>query len=137
MVWGGVPRILLKRKKPCDIITYMIKFMQVHGVTLLRIALGIVFLWFGALKLAGVTPVAELIAKTYSFLPAQQFVMVLGVWEVVIGVGLLLNKAMKFIIPLLWLQMAGTFFAPVLAPDIFFMHGNLFLLTTQGEFVVK
>lgn len=114
-----------------------ISLMQEHSVTLLRIALGVVFLWFGALKVTGTSPVADLVAQTYSFLPAEPFFMVLGIWEIVIGIGLIFKIALRMILALLWLQMLGTFGAPVFAPHIFFLGGNPLLLTVQGEFVVK
>ena len=111
--------------------------MAAHGVMLLRIALGIVFFWFGALKVLGVSPVGELVAHTYGFLPAQPFLMFLGVWEIAIGIGLIFKIALRLSLGLLWLQMAGTFLAPALSPTIFFNHHNFFLLTTEGEFVIK
>lgn len=107
------------------------------SIDILRITLGIVFLWFGALKLFGVSPVAELVGQSYHFLDLKTSMMVLGVWEVIIGLGLLFKFQLKFIIPLLWLQMAGTFFSAILAPSLFFASGNPLLLTMNGEFLVK
>jgi uncharacterized membrane protein YkgB len=114
-----------------------IQRMHVWGIPALRIALGIVFLWFGSLKLFGASPVVDLIAKTYYFLPTNAFLMVLGVWEVLIGIGLLLKLSLRVTLGLLWLQMAGTLLAPVFAPEMFFQSGNLLLLTVEGEFVIK
>src|SRR3989344_2601747 len=114
-----------------------IMFMNRYGTAILRVALGTVFLWFGLLKLLGISPVGELIQSTYSFFPEPAFIMLLGAWEVLIGLGLLLNKALRLTLLLLWLQMAGTFFSLVLTPSIFVVHGNPLLLTTFGEFVVK
>lgn len=111
--------------------------MQKYGVDLLRISLGIVFFWFGALKIAGQSPVEYLIAQTYSFLPAKEFIIFLGVWEIIIGIGLLFKVSLKLTLILLWLQMAGTFLAPFLNPALFFKDSNPLLLTTEGEFVVK
>jgi len=111
--------------------------MHTKGITILRVCLGIVFLWFGLLKVFGVTPVGNIIELTYSFFPQQEFLLVLGIWEVLIGVGLIWKIAMRATLALLWLQMAGTLFSLVLYPPLFFQHGNLFLLTTEGEFVVK
>ncbi|MBI2053389.1 MAG: DoxX family membrane protein [Candidatus Sungbacteria bacterium] len=116
---------------------FLISIMQERSISLLRIALGVVFLWFGALKVAGVSPVADLIAETYSFLPAQSFLMVLGVWEIIIGIGLIFKIALRTTLALLWIQMLGTFGAPLMAPHIFFLGGNPLLLTVQGEFVIK
>ncbi len=114
-----------------------IRLMHMWGIPLLRIALGIVFLWFGSLKLFNVSPVEGLIANTYSFVPTDAFLMVLGVWEVLIGIGLLLKLSLRITLALLWLQMAGTLLAPALNPEIFFQSSNILLLSTEGEFVVK
>jgi len=107
------------------------------SVPTLRVMLGVVFLWFGLLKIFGVSPVAQLIQATYSFLPQQQFLIFLGVWEVVIGLGFIFKIAPKFILVIFWFQMAGTFTAIFLDPSIFFNQGNPLLLTTDGEFVIK
>lgn len=111
--------------------------MHRWGIPVLRVSLGIVFLWFGLLKVFGASPVVELIQTTYSFLPYPWFITLLGVWESVIGVGLLLGFALRFTLALLWLQMAGTLIAPFLSPSIFFSGGNFFLPTMEGEFVIK
>lgn len=112
-------------------------FLSSHGKSTLRIALGIVFFWFGLLKIIGNSPVVDLIATTYSFLPIEPFLIFLGMWEVVIGLGLLFGKYLRIVLPLMWIQMLGTFFAVFLAPGIFFLNGNPILLTTEGEFVIK
>jgi hypothetical protein len=44
---------------------------------------------------------------------------------------------MRIALPLLILQMAGTFLVLVMHPDVAFQHGNPFLLTVEGEFVIK
>ena len=107
------------------------------SIAWLRIAVGIVFFWFGALKVIGQSPVAALVADTYSFFPAHGFLVLLGLWEMLIGIGLLFKLSLRVTLGLLWLQMLGTLVAPLLNPKIFFMHGNPLLLTTEGEFVVK
>jgi hypothetical protein len=56
-----------------------------HSLTLLRISIGIVFVWFGALKLQmGLSPAEPLIRSTITFLPMEYFIPFLGFWEVVI-----------------------------------------------------
>jgi len=111
--------------------------MRAWGVPALRISLGIVFLWFGLLKVFGVSPVADLVTEVYLFLPRDFFLMILGIWEAIIGIGLLFKITLRLMLALLWLQMAGTFFALVLSPTMFFTNGNLLLLTIEGEFVIK
>jgi len=112
-------------------------FMELHGTTLLRLALALVFVWFGALKLADRSPVADLVADTVYWLPAGLFVRFLGAWEVAIGLGLLLPLALRLTLLLFFLQMAGTFLVLVIHPGEAFQSGNPLLLTLTGEFVIK
>lgn len=116
---------------------FMVAFMERQGIRLLRIALGLVFIWFGALKLTGHSPVVRLIEQTIYWLPPEQFLPVLGWWEVIVGLGLLFRVALRFILFLFWLQLAGTFLVLVVRPDIAFQGGNVLLLTAEGEFVIK
>lgn len=115
----------------------LIDLMAAHGIRLLRIALAVTFIWFGALKITGQSPVADLVASTVYWIPSAFFVPFLGVWEVIVGVGLLFGVALRAILLLFWLQMAGTFLILVMHPDIAFQAGNPLLLTTTGEFVIK
>ncbi len=114
-----------------------IRLMHGWSIRTLRITLAIVFLWFGALKVLGVSPVVDLIQHSYSFFPEPAFITVLGIWEMIIGITLLFNSTLRLALALLWLQMAGTLFAPLFNSSLFFDKGNIFLLTIQGEFIVK
>jgi putative oxidoreductase len=104
---------------------------------LLRGSLAVVYVWFGALKLADVTPVADLVAASVPWLDRSWFVPFLGLVEVVLGLALLLGRFLTTISLLLVGHMAGTFLLLVMQPEIAFQHGNPMLLTTIGEFVVK
>lgn len=107
------------------------------GVPLLRISLGVVFLWFGLLKIFDVSPVSGLVANTIYWFDPDVVVPALGVFEVFVGACLVAGRLMRIALPLLVLQMAGTFMVLVLLPDVAFRDGNPFLLTVEGEFVVK
>ena len=85
----------------------------------------------------GASPVVDMIKQSYSFFPYPWFITVLGLWEVIIGLGLLTGKAPRTTLTLLWLQMLGTLTSPLFAPHLFFTAGNPFYLTTIGEFVIK
>lgn len=115
----------------------MVRFMAAWGIRLLRICLGLVFIWFGALKVSGDSPVVGLVTAAVPWFPPETFVPFLGVWEILVGVGLLFRVALRATLFLFWMQMAGTFLVLVLRPDIAFQRGNPFLLTTEGEFVIK
>ena len=116
---------------------HFIHEMHVWAIPVLRVALGIVFLWFGALKLMDASPVVTMLSETWSFVPTQGFVLVLGILECLIGLGLIFKITLRATLFLLWLQMLGTLITPLLAPGMFFFHGNPFLLTMEGEFIVK
>lgn len=115
----------------------MIRFMTAQGTLLLRLSLAVVFIWFGGLKIAGRSPVADLVAGAVYWVNPSWFVPVLGLWEVLVGLGLLLRMALRPVLLLFWLQMAGTLLVPVIRPDLAFVAGNPLLLTTTGEFVIK
>lgn len=111
--------------------------MRRWGHLFLRISLGIIFLWFGALKIFGVSPVAELVQQTYYFLPGSWLMITLGELEVLIGVCLISGILLRIALGLLLIQMIGTFASFFFAPQFFFTHQNILLLTTEGEFIIK
>ncbi|MFP8891638.1 DoxX family protein [Natrialbaceae archaeon A-CW2] len=114
------------------IITYMDRL----AVPVLRIALGVVFIWFGGLKVIGGSPAADLVAATVYVVPPELFVPVLGIWEVIIGICLLYRPLIRLGILLLFLQMPGTFLPIVLLPSVVF-HTFPYGLTVEGQYIVK
>ena len=83
--------------------------MDRWSVPVLRVAVAVVFVWFGALKVFDVSPAADLVSRTVYFFPPETFVPILGVWEVVIGICLLYRPLIRVGIFLLFLQLPGTF----------------------------
>ena len=93
--------------------------MAQYGLRLLSISMGLVFLWFGALKLAGMSPAEPLIRDTLDFLPTtlvNPLIVLLAIWEVGIGVGFLSGRAKRVVLIML-LQMAGAMSPLILAPE--------------------
>jgi uncharacterized membrane protein YkgB len=113
------------------------RWMARHGVTLLRVALGLVFVWFGALKLfPGLSPAEGLVRATVPFLPGELFLPLLGVWEMAIGLGFVSGRALRLTILLLFLQMPGTLAPIFLLPERVFTAFP-FGLTLEGQYIVK
>lgn len=108
-----------------------------NAYNLLRLGLGITYFWFGALKVFGISPVGPLIRASYSFIPYEPFGIILGIFEVVIGLGFLIGKKMSWVVTLMLLQMVGVILSVPLAPDRFFQKGNVLALTLEGEFMIK
>ena len=102
----------------------------------LRILLGVVFIWFGALKVFGVSPVAAIVSGTLPWADPRATVMALGGAEVVFGIALVIGFALRLVLPLLVAHLAGTFLTFVMLPQLMF-RGDPFLLTESGEFVAK
>lgn len=112
------------------------RLMNKYGRRLLRLSLGIVFIWFGALKPLGISPAAELVERTVYWLPPDIFVPILGWWEVAIGMCLLFRPLIRVALLLLFLQMPGTMLPLVLVPDVCFTKFP-FGLTLEGQYIIK
>ena len=111
--------------------------MQRVGVPALRISVGIVFTWFGTLKVLDVSPVSDLVASTVYWLDASWVVPTLGAMEVLVGLCLVTQRFLR--LALLWfvIQLLGTFMVFLVLPQVAFSEGNPLLLTVEGEFVAK
>ena len=107
-----------------------------HTVALLRIAIGIIYFWFGALKLAGYNPVYDLVYASFPFLADGVGNLLLGGLETAIGVALILNLFPKTTHTALILHLLGTFSVFLVAPSLM-MSPHFPMLTLAGEFVVK
>jgi len=105
----------------------------------MRVALGIVFIWFGALKIANVTPVATLVADTLAWVPVDPDILLpaLGAFEIVLGAMVIIGWRLRLVLTVLIAHLCGTFLVLVVLPQAAFERGNPLLLTTIGEFVVK
>jgi uncharacterized membrane protein YkgB len=112
-------------------------FLQRWSIVVLRVSVALVFIWFGALKVFDVTPVADLVGDTVYWVDPDWFVPVLGVFEVVVGLGLLFRRGLRVVLGLFAAQMVGTFLVLIMLPDVAFQDGNPLLLTVEGEFVIK
>lgn len=129
-------RIISKFDLP--ITTWMAK----NAVMFLRISLGLIFFWFGFLKLFPGVSSAEGIATktitalTFGFIQPAVSIYILAVWEAVIGLGLLFNKYIREVLLLLFLQMLGTMTPLVLFPSETFTFFP-FVPTLEGQYIIK
>ena len=113
-----------------------------HGITILRVGLGIVFLWFGLLKFVpGASAAEDLAGRTIEILtfgliaPSVSLVM-LACWESLIGLGLVTGRYLRATLLLLILQMLGT-----LTPLAFFPAETFtrfpYAPTLEGQYILK
>jgi uncharacterized membrane protein YkgB len=117
-------------------------WMARHGVTLTRLALGLVFLWFGAIKFVpGWSPAADLAVRTidrltFGMVGPETSLPVLAVWESAIGIGLLTGKFLRATLLLLFVQMLGTLTPLVIFPSETFVVFP-YAPTLEGQYIVK
>ena len=117
------------------------RFMNRWGVPTLRLALAVIFIWFGLLKPLGLSPAEPLVLATVEPLPVlspEAWLVMIGWWEVVIGVTFLHRATIRIAIALLALQMVGTFLPLVLLPEVTFQRGRIpYGLTLEGQYIIK
>jgi len=119
-----------------------VEWMAANGVMLLRISLGIVLFWFGALKFipAG-SPAAALAAATigkltFGLLEGRAALLLLAVWETAVGIALVAGIFLRVAIGLLLLQMAGPLTPLALFPSLTFTSVP-FAPTMEGQYILK
>ena len=118
------------------------RWLATNAITVLRVSLGFIFLWFGALKLfPGMSPAQDLAAHTISVLtfglvPASVSLPFLAIWECVIGLGFLIGKFTRLTLALLVLQMAGTI-TPLLVFSAETFTWFPIAPTLEGQYIIK
>ncbi len=112
------------------------------AVPTLRIALGVVFLWFGVLKFfPNLSPAETLAARTieqltFGAVRPDVSLPVLAAWESIIGIGLIVGRGLRGILFLLAVQMVGTFTPLLLFPQETFTAFP-FAPTLEGQYIIK
>jgi uncharacterized membrane protein YphA (DoxX/SURF4 family) len=117
-------------------------WMARYSISLLRIGLGLVFFWFGALKfIPSLSPAQDLATHTMSVLtfglvqPTLSLPL-LALWECLIGLGLITGRLTRFTLLLLWAQMLGTVTPLFLFPAEAFTRVP-FAPTLEGQYIIK
>ena len=109
---------------------------------MLVVSIGIVYLWFGTLKFfPGLSPAEELAKETlarlcFGLVPSNITFCLLALWEVTIGLFLILNFPKKLIVYSALVHMALTFTPLFLLPDASFTHVP-YGLTLVGQYIIK
>ena len=121
--------------------TQITRWMADYSLYVLRFGLGVIFFWFGALKLVpGLSPAEQLVRNTIYFFDPDLFLPVLAIWEMLIGlgflVGLFTNRFQRATILLLFLQMPGTALPLVILPEVCWTSFP-FGLTLEGQYIIK
>lgn len=116
------------------------KFMKNWSVPILRFSFAILFIWFGILKPMRLSAAEPLVLATVKWLPVYDpvtWLIIIGWWEVVIGIFFIFKRTTKIAIGLLFLQMVGTFMPLLLLPDVTFQDGLIYQPTLEGQYIIK
>jgi uncharacterized membrane protein YphA (DoxX/SURF4 family) len=122
--------------------TALTNWMARYGIVILRVGLGLIFVWFGALKFFPSLSPAEGLATatisrlTFGLVPPEVSLPVLAAWEVLIGVGLVTGRFLRITLLLLFLQMLGTVMPVFLFPDQVFTAFP-YAPTLEGQYIFK
>ena len=107
---------------------------------IIRTPLFVIFFWFGLLKVIELSPAQGLVIGTVYWMPflsPEGWVIVIGFWEMLIGLFFLTKKTTFYAMVLLFLQMSGTFMPLLLLPSITFQNSNYLLPTLEGQYIIK
>jgi len=109
------------------------------SLPLSRVSIFLIYFWFGFLKLFDLSPanplVESLLNNTLPFVGFDQFIIFLGLWEMVIGIIFLLPKLEKVAITVLVLHMITTFMPLFLLPHIAWK--GFLVPTLEGQYMIK
>lgn len=117
----------------------VIAFARRFSMPTARLALFVIFFWFGFLKLLDTSPanplVAALLHRTLPFLSFNEFIIFFGLLEMLIGILFLMPHAARVVMPLLALHMATTFMPLVLLPAVTWQ--GFITPTLEGQYIIK
>lgn len=117
----------------------VISILRRYHIEIARVALFVVFFWFGALKLLGLSPAGPLAeALTERTVGMQYFdvlFLVLSLIECLIGVLFLIPRAIRIVLPLLLVHMAVVCSPLLLVPDM--VWTGPFVPTLEGQYIIK
>ena len=117
----------------------IIKHLRKLEVPLARIAIFVVYFWFGLLKLLGMSPATPLVEllfeKTINFMPFPVFFTFLSVFEMVIGVFFLVRGLERLAIFFLALHLVTTALPLIFLPQIAWQ--GFLVPTLEGQYIIK
>jgi len=117
----------------------LITILKKIKIPLARCALFFVFFYFGLLKVLSVSPanplVLELLEKTMPFMPPDQFLVLFGAFEMLIGLLFILPGTERLALGLFAPHMVMTIMPLFLLPQVSWQEP--FVPTMEGQYMLK
>ena len=108
------------------------------SILLSRLALFVIYFWFGILKIIGQSPaspmVHNLLSKTLPFMPFGVFIIIFGLFEVVIGILFVTPGAEKWALSLFAIHMILCTMPLFFMPEVW---TKIFVPTLEGQYIIK
>lgn len=108
-------------------------------ITFARFAIFVIYFWFGILKVIGESPasplVKSLMEKTLPFLTFEQFIILFGIFEILIAITFLVPRFESFATFLLLAHIIMTALPLLLLPEI--TWGKTLVPTLEGQYIIK
>lgn len=117
----------------------LIHIFRAVSVPLARLALFVIYFWFGLLKVIGFSPasplVSSLLERTMPFMSFPTFIVLFGLFEMLIGLLFIIPRCERVVIPLLFFHMITTAMPLFLLPQITWTAA--FVPTLEGQYIIK
>lgn len=131
---NGIPDIL----ESFD--TQVISFFHKHSSLIARIALFVLFFWFGILKVFELSPAGPLVIALAEFifsgfLPPEQFLFWFGIFESITAILILFPRFERLTFLLLFLHLISTAFPLFVLPE--FTWDAFLVPNLTGQYIIK
>jgi uncharacterized membrane protein YphA (DoxX/SURF4 family) len=117
----------------------IIRTSQDISISLARIALFIVYFWFGILKVFDLSPASPLVQQlfeaTMPFMPFPTFLVLFGLFECLIAILFLFPRTTRVAAVLLAIHMVTTIMPLFMVPDATWT--SMFVPTLEGQYIIK
>src|SRR3989338_4249210 len=117
----------------------LINFFRRISMPFARLSLFVIFFWFGALKVVGLSPASALVQslfeQTVGFMSFGAFIILFGLFECLIGILFVIPGLERVVIPLLFLHMVMTFMPLFILPEA--TWSRFFIPTLEGQYIIK
>jgi uncharacterized membrane protein YkgB len=104
-----------------------------------RFALALLYVWFGGLKVIGISPATPLVTAlqeiTLPVFAPDTFMVLFGLLEVLIGLLFLWPGMERVVLPLMAAHMVTTVLPLVLLPDV--VWAGFLVPTLEGQYIIK
>ena len=117
----------------------IINFFGKVSMPMARFGLFVIFFWFGLLKVIGASPasplVEQLFEQTILWMQFSTFIVLLGLFEMLIGLLFIIRGLERVVIPLLFLHMILTFLPLFILPAV--TWSGFMVPTLEGQYIIK